>query len=106
MLRISIEKNEKEKLFKLRMHGHCGFDIEGRDIVCAAASILCLTLVKVLEENSEGLSYAKVDIKKGACDIAFIPEREHLRFFDDTFATVETGLRLLEKRFGENVEIV
>ena len=102
-IRIKIENDE----YFLKMSGHCGFDEEGKDIVCAAASILCLSLCNLLENSENKLrESAKITVKKGFSEIVFHPKMEYSKELAGAFNTIETGLRLLDENYPENVSII
>ena len=104
MLKIDIGK--KGNRFSLKMDGHCGFDDEGKDIVCAAASILCLTLERVIRENEDKLIRTPdVDIKKGSCKIEFEAKDEYTAALTNVFYTVDSGFRILASQYPENIQI-
>ena len=88
------------------MQGHCNFDEEGKDLICAAASILCLTLAQVIEENEDKLkSKPKLKTEKGICDIHFIAKPKFNAALSNSFYTVLTGLRILEYHYPECLSI-
>ena len=104
MLKVSIEKQNGAYL--LEMRGHCGYDSEGRDIVCAAASILCITLCNLLEEKEGKLEEsAKIIVENGLSEIAFAPKERYADELAAVFETVEKGLRLLADNYPDYVSI-
>ena len=70
MIRISITKTAGE-ITSLVCRGHAGYAEEGRDIVCAAVSVLAFTCANALESVA-GVQ-AKVEEKDGFLSI-FLPE--------------------------------
>ena len=105
MLNIQIQKDNAE--YFLKMSGHCGYSEEGRDIVCAAASILCLSLVSLLENDESKLKEPpRIIVEKGLGEIAFHPKEEYSKEFSGAFLAIETGLELLEKAYPEYVSII
>lgn len=55
MIQIEIEKGKGS--FVVIAKGHAGYDVEGKDIVCAAVSILLQGLVGYLDELEEHYKY-------------------------------------------------
>ena len=53
MIRISFKHNDSGEPIAFRCEGHAGFARKGRDIVCAAVSILTLNTVNSIEEFTE-----------------------------------------------------
>lgn len=87
--------------FELGANGHAGFDEYGRDIVCAAATILIVTLANRLN-----------DINAKALDVQLIPGnlrvscQAHVSDFRirDAFEFAELGLDLVSTEHPENIE--
>ena len=90
--------------------GHAGFAEQGRDIVCAGVSALCMALVRRLEEMAvEGI------VRLPVCEIG--SGELHLRVETDendkmselllrnTFAVIMAGFAALEEDFAEYVMI-
>lgn len=44
MIKVSFKKNN-DKIYELVIRGHAGFDVYGKDIVCAAVSSIAITTV-------------------------------------------------------------
>ena len=63
---------------RMRMEGHAGAGEYGRDIVCAAESILLLVLERQLQEL-EGENRVSVVKRPGAAEISCCPARERNR---------------------------
>ena len=96
MLNIQIKKDNAE--YFLKMSGHCGYSEEGRDIVCAAASILCLSLVSLLENDESKLKEPpRIIVEKGLGEIAFHPKEEYSKEFSVHFLQLKQGLSFLKK---------
>ena len=83
---------------RMRMEGHAGAGEYGRDIVCAAESILLLVLERQLQEL-EGENRVSVVKGPGAAEISCCPAREKTLRFRDVFETVFLGYQLLENMY-------
>lgn len=68
MITVKIERNDNDEIISFSLNGHAGYDVEGKDIVCAAVSAVTnMTLIglneklrlKLKVENSDG-GYIKV----------------------------------------------
>lgn len=70
MIRITVTKKDGE-IISLVCKGHAGYAEEGRDIVCAAVSVLAFTCANALESVT-GVK-AHVEEKDGFLSI-FLPE--------------------------------
>lgn len=42
----------------IEVEGHCGYDVEGEDIVCSAISMLAQTLLAYLKVDTETMKYS------------------------------------------------
>ena len=47
---ISVKITEEGNTLSLRLKGHAGYDVVGKDIVCASASILVYTVAQLVYE--------------------------------------------------------
>ena len=83
---------------RMRMEGHAGAGEYGRDIVCAAESILLLVLERQLQEL-EGENRVSVVKGPGAAEISCCPVREKTLRCRDVFETVFLGYQLLENMY-------
>ena len=93
--------------FALRLRGHAGSGEPGQDLICAGASAPVLALrEELLHLEDEGaLRFRTLRLEPGDAEICCDPapgEEETVRV---AFDTVVRGLRLLERLFGEHVEV-
>ena len=51
MIKIDLFKNEKNLMVAYEVNGHADYAEEGKDIVCAAVSVLTLAAINGLEEH-------------------------------------------------------
>ena len=83
---------------RMRMEGHAGAGEYGRDIVCAAESILLLVLERQLQEL-EGENRVSVVKGPGRTEISCCPARKKTLRCRDVFETVFLGYQLLENMY-------
>ena len=93
--------------FGIRLRGHAGSGEPGRDLICAGVSALVLALREELLhlEAERALRFRTLRLEPGDAEICCDPapgEEETVRV---AFDTVIRGLRLLERLFGEHVEV-
>ena len=88
---------------RMKIAGHANYGEYGRDIVCAAESILMLTLARQLEEL-EGLERLSIIKRQGQADISCCPRRERTLRCRDIFETIFLGYQILESMYPEYVE--
>lgn len=92
---------------RLTIDGHSGYAEPGKDIVCAAASILCYTLAASVN-NLEAIGEAsdatvKLDDDSGSAVIACRHTIGHKAKVTTVFDTACTGLRLLAEEYPKNI---
>ncbi len=108
MIRIHVNWTES----RFEAQGHANWAEPGKDIVCAAVSILTQTMLKSLEEaeEREEIGTVKAEMEKGMLRIrvkneginnGYWPKRRTSRIME--FAM--TGLRMIRERYPERIEI-
>ena len=50
MITIKINRNEKNEIVSFSLNGHAGYDVNGKDIVCAAVSAVTNMILIGLNE--------------------------------------------------------
>lgn len=89
------------------INGHAGFDEIGRDIVCAAVSILSYTLRAVFTKNSSNGNAEDYfeDAGNGCMFFGILVKKNH----DIVFAEIDAvfkGFELLEENYPKNIKII
>lgn len=105
MTRVFFEPQEP----RLTMEGHAGAGEKGGDLVCAALSMLMMTLERRMQETAER-SFPSVSRSPGHFAIACRPTEDFSALCRESFETVAAGLALLAEResafvsFGREIE--
>lgn len=105
MITASISYNHELWECSLKVEGHAGYDEEGKDIVCASASILAYTLAQMLSYFGERVE-ADVNLEIGNTTI--LCKCKDYRGFVKTvhaFNFAETGYQLLEHNYPQYVRL-
>lgn len=105
---ITARLGERAGLLTLEMDGHAGSAPAGQDLVCAAASILCYTLVAQAGKlSADGKLRAKpcVDLADGHAAIAIKPRGAAEREARAIWGTVESGLLLLQRAHPDCIRV-
>lgn len=100
--------NVEYRKYRLKIDGHAG-GIKGSDPVCAAVSILALTLAENLREAEESgcLRELKLDISDGHAEIACTPCAHYRSVIELTFRVIVKGLILIaQHEEGVDVQLV
>ena len=104
MIRVQLTKADN-KIQKVTIKGHAGYDRYGKDIVCSAVSaIACTALMGLIEFSSQKIEYVKED---GYLTFT-VPEaqsaEEGLRM-ETILKTMELGLRDVQKGYKAFVKL-
>lgn len=87
--------------------GHSGYKKSGEDIVCAAVSALCFTLLETLrnEQSSRHLNLVREIVGDGCMCIEVQPFSFAEERVQAILDTVYTGLSMLAEKYPEYVSI-
>lgn len=100
MINITYAPNDH----KLLLEGHAGYSEEGKDIVCAAVSILFYTLAHDLEEIIGCLEGpAAKEIGKDGSSIACTPKKGYEGNVELIYWSIINGLQLLAVDYPDNI---
>lgn len=100
---VKIILTEKNGAFELHAKGHAGYAEQGKDIVCAAVSILLFTLIESINE-SDLLQQPIVVQREGNTFIRLVPKIENTGKIRGVFDVVANGFILLQENFQKNVK--
>lgn len=106
--RLGIPYDDEKNEMLLEVRGHAGYAAPGRDIVCAAASILFQTYASWVElEHESGMIPDEPEIvkEKGFSRVAFKPPREMVIGSREHLALIVNGYRLLSESYPHNVKV-
>ena len=106
--RISVDRDKRE--CSLTVKGHAGQADAGRDVVCAAVSILAFTTaqaLKVMDEDGVFSGHPTLDLENGDAVISCRAD-DDTTFMNvlQTFFTIAMGYRLLAHNYPQYVETI
>ena len=104
MVRITLTKKD-DKIKKVEIKGHAGYDKYGKDIVCSAiSSIACTALLGLIEFSSRKVEYIK---KEGhlSFDVPQAESEEERIRTEAILKTMELGLRDIQKGYSAFVKM-
>lgn len=91
---------------QLEVHGHAGYAEPGKDIVCAAISMLTDALGGVLEEaEARGRCEHKIRDGDGHTVITADPTLGSMNEIKAYFRMAVTGMRMLQEQYPKHIEI-
>jgi uncharacterized protein YsxB (DUF464 family) len=111
MTKVTIYKNREGYISRFRIEGHSGYDVKGKDIVCAAVSVLAQTvliaLVEVLNINEELIDYS-IDEDIGLLDVRIPTDLSHddLDRMNILLKTFEIGIKSIIDGYSEYVTLI
>lgn len=107
MIELTIFRNSDGVIHGFRVSGHAGFAKKGKDVVCAAASVLAINTVNSIE----GLTEEKVSVvsneKKGLIECV-LPGRKNGIINKDADLLINSmllGFKALEGQYGDYIRI-
>ncbi len=104
---INYESDVCSDRFIISIEGHAGAAPEGKDIVCAAASILALALVEgaLRLDESGSLEHFSRSVAKGSVEVDFTVKDWARERAESLVDTVTGGFLMLEEHYPEFVSV-
>lgn len=105
MVRVKVYRTASGEIRSFVAAGHALYDDRGKDIVCAAVSILTQTAVNALEANAGVIPRVKVDKETGRLECV-LPEGLGPREAERAQIVLEsmvTGLRGIAREYKEYI---
>ena len=101
MIEITRIKNEQGENVGFRCYGHAGFARRGKDIVCAAVSVLVLNTINSIEAFTEDKFSCAQEEKSGLIEFIIVSEvsKEAALLMDALFL----GLKSIEHDYGKRI---
>ena len=56
MIKVNVKRNDN-KVYELVIKGHAGYDVHGKDIVCAAVSSMAITTINNIIALDDSIDY-------------------------------------------------
>lgn len=57
MIKVNVKRNDN-KVYELVIKGHAGYDVRGKDIVCAAVSSIAITVINdIIALDNDSIDY-------------------------------------------------
>lgn len=104
MIEVKYDIN-KDKC-ALYVTGHANSAPKGEDLICASASILALTLAKVIDDSRDKLKKEPcLELKDGTAKIVWTPMRAYAAALYNSFYTIITGYRVLASEYPEYITV-
>lgn len=110
MIKFKIYKDKHENIVGYMVKGHAGYDVSGKDIVCAAISVLSQTalisLNKVCKIEEKDLFY-EIDEKIGYMNVSLVDKisRAQRDSANIVLRTLELGVKEVRKSYPEYITL-
>lgn len=104
MVNVEVLRNAEGKTVGFNSYGHAGYDVKGKDIVCAAVSVLLINTVNSVEALTDDEFSLDSDEEKGKLNFCIkgVPSREAVLFLN----SLELGLIGVRSSYGtEYIEL-
>ncbi len=109
MITVTVSADRDNRECSLLVKGHAGYAEEGKDIVCASASILTYTLAQIVllaDEDGELAETPTVDLESGDATISFRSKNDEIfANMSHTIFTISVGYRLLAQEHPQYVKL-
>ena len=106
---IKVAFTETPQKLSLRLEGHAGYAEQGKDIVCASASILAYTVAQYVmeaEHNGDLASQPEIKLELGDTLISCEPKENIQRAMQDMFSFAKMGYIVLEYNYPQYVRLI
>lgn len=91
--------------YSLYVSGHAGQNVHGKDIVCAAASVLIYATGEMLEQNRARCHHLHVSLASGRGEIIVDPSEDFREECDGAMAVARYGFLALAAQYPEYVAV-
>lgn len=99
-----IEIKFDPKNLELKVEGHAGQDVKGKDIICSAVSMLFYTLAESLVRSEDMMKkHPIITMEDGNGYIKCRPKKEYKRNISIMYWTVLNGLELLADEYPQYI---
>ena len=105
MTECVFKKNKDDEIISFEIKGHTGFDIEGKDVLCAAVSALASHTIGAIHEFSDVPCANLVDEKKPSVTFALTEgvSEEKAGLFMNAFLS---SLEDLEAEYPKQLKVI
>ena len=108
MIKVQFITDKPGGSIILKLKGHAGFAEEGKDIVCAGATILAYTVAQTalfMYEDKALKKKPKIRLKPGDAEVVMTPKKASYTEALHTYYVAQVGYRLLAKDYPEYVKL-
>lgn len=108
MIDIKFDYDKDSGALTMDMRGHADFAELGKDVVCAGASILGMTVaqaVQIMSDNGRLRKKANITIRNGRITVTAKPKPECLAEAQHIYYLGEVGFKLLSEAYPGTIKL-
>lgn len=109
MIKVKFDYTDDGKSIVLTVKGHSDYSNEGKDTVCAAATMLTYTVAQIVKDLYDQKKLKKkptLKLKKGESVITCKPQKDVYAEALHAFYVAEVGFNVLAHNFPNNVQLI
>lgn len=109
MIDIRFNYDNDSGALTMNMRGHANFAELGKDVVCAGASILGMTVaqaIQIMSEDGRLRKKANITIRSGRITVTAKPKPECFAEAQHIYYLAEIGFRLLSEAYPGTIKLV
>ncbi|MDD7242300.1 MAG: ribosomal-processing cysteine protease Prp [Bacteroidaceae bacterium] len=109
MLTAHFKSKKLGRYLILEVKGHAGAEENGKDLVCASASMMAYTVAQVaidMFNDGKMLKKPTIKFKDGFAAIVCKPTKEAYAECLHTFHVAQVGYNLLQHNYPDNVRLI
>lgn len=106
---ITVSITDTKKSLTLKVEGHSNYAEQGKDIVCASASILAYTMAQnamYMFSNHQLKCMPVLNLVEGDTEITITPKQQFYEEGFHAYFLASLGYSLLAKSYPENVRYI
>jgi hypothetical protein len=105
MLKVHIYRDSEKKINKYEAFGHCNFEEAGKDIVCAAASVLLQVSILGLNKYCGLTPEFNISSGKLSCLLPSIDDPIKIREVQAVLETMVIGLKEIKNKYPGYIKL-
>ncbi len=104
MTTFEVKRNPEGAVCGFKVSGHSGFDVVGRDIVCASISTLVINFINSVECFTDLKFKVDSDEEKGIIDLDYISEPDD--YVKLLYNSLLLGLGGIQEEYSKELKII
>lgn len=106
MIKVTIIKDQSERIHSFEMSGHANFAEHGKDLVCAAASAVSFGAVNAIISLTGETPTIQQGTDGGYLKVAFLEGKENDYDIQLIVQAMIVSLQTIEQDYGQHIKII